>query len=418
MASHPTQALWPRMRRPLRVFVAAALLIRAPSVIAQSTAPLTGSPAGIEQALTAQEQLVRDLLRRLDAQEDVNAELRRRVAALEARLPSTAPTTPPEASGPESIDDTTVRLEERFDAMPRIKGYYDFEYAKDSARETFNGFRQHRVFLDVFKEYQKFRVMSEVEFESAALVSGGQTGLAEPERGKVSVEQTWAEYAQSDALTLRAGFILTPNYWNVNAYANVTASTRMPLIVRNIFPESFVGVMAYGIAYRDNLGIGYTAYVSNGQGVDFGERDDNSAKAVGGVLRFELPTRGVFETLKINATGYADTSAQGTRTRTWGLESQARRGPFELLFEFADRRAVEDGSGVYLQPSYRLTDKVTAFYRYDRLRTSLDGETQANTAGLHFRPITPISLKLEYFTSTQPGSRRVYGFASSFAVAF
>ena len=41
------------------------------------------------------------------------------------------------------------------------------------------------------------------------------------------------------------------------------------------------GVMAYGMKYRNNLGVGYTAYVSNGQGVDFGERDDNSAKAVG-----------------------------------------------------------------------------------------------------------------------------------------
>ena len=217
------------------------------------------------------------------------------------------------------VDEPTVRLEERLDAMPRINGYYDFEYSKDDAPDTFNGFRQHRVFLDFFKEYRKFRVMSEVEFESAALVSGGRTGLDEPERGKVSVEQTWAEYAHSDALTLRAGFILTPNYWNVNAYANVTASTRMPLIVRNLFPESFVGVMAYGTKYWDNLGVGYTAYVSNGQGVDLANSDDNGAKAVGGVLGFELPTRGVFKTLKINATGYADTPAEGKRTRTWGL---------------------------------------------------------------------------------------------------
>lgn len=405
------------MRRHLHWFVAAALLIRAPAVLAQSTA--AAAPAlEIVPALIAQEQLVRDLLKRLNAQDEVNAELRRRVAALEAQLSSIAPPTPTAAPGPASIDESTVRLEERLDALPRIKGYYDFEYSKQSAPDTFNSFRQHRVFLDFFKEYQKFRVMSEVEFESAALVAREEIAPTEAERGKVSVEQTWAEYTQSDALTLRAGFIMTPNYWNVNSYANVTASTRMPLIVRNIFPESFVGLMAYGTTYWDHLGVGYTAYVSNGQGVDFGERDDNSAKAVGGVFGFELPTRGVFDTLKISATGYADTPAQGARTRTWGLESQARRGPFELLFEFADRHADEDGRGAYLQPSYRLTDKLTAFYRYDRLRTALDGETQANTWGVHLRPITPVSLKFEFFTSAHPDSPLVYGLATSLAVAF
>jgi phosphate-selective porin len=126
----------------------------------------------------------------------------------------------------------------------------------------------------------------------------------------------------------------------------------------------------------------------------------------------------LFETLRINATGYVDTPAEGKDTRTWGLESQARRGPFELLFEFADRRAADNGRGAYLQPSYRLTDRWTLFYRYDRLSTTLDGETQANTAGVHLRPITPVSLKFEFFSSTHSATRRFYGLATSFAVAF
>jgi hypothetical protein len=404
----------PWLKTSICCLVAGAAWGFAPAVFAQTVSPSAGT------APSGQDPLIRDLQQRLQAQEAVNAELQRRVAALEALLPRVAadPPRPPAPPAAPPADEATVRLEERLDALPKIGGYYDFEYSKSNTPGTFSGFRQHRVFLDVFKEYQKFRVMSEVEFESAALVSGGVAGVAEPQRGKVSVEQTWAEYVRSEALTVRAGFILTPNYWNVNAYANVTVSTRPPLMVREIFPESFVGVMAYGTKYRDSLGVGYTAYVSNGQGTDFGEHDDNSAKGVGGVLRFELPTRGVFDTLKVSATGYADTSADGTRTRTWGAESQVRRGPFELLFEFGDRRAVEDGRGAYLQPSYRLTERVTGFYRYDWLRTGLDGGTQANTWGVDLRPIPPVSLKFEFFSATRPGTRRVYGLASSLAVAF
>lgn len=385
----------------------------APGVFAQemsATAP--SSPAQV----VAQEQLVRDLLQRLDAQDAANAELRRRVTALEALLPPSAPA-PPQAAAldPASAQEALVHLEERVDALPRINGFYDFEYFKEALPGTFNEFRQHHVFLDFSKEYRKFRVMSEVEFEYATHL-GGPPG--EPTRGELSVEQTWAEYVASNALTVRAGFILTPNYWNVNHYASVTTSTRQPLMVRNVFPESFVGIMAYGTKYSGDLGVGYTAYVSNGEGTQFGEHDDNSAKAVGGALKFDLPTRGLLDTITFNVTGYSDTPAHGKRTRTWGLESQARRGPFELLFEFAHRRAVEDRRGEYVQPSYRLTDKLMAFYRYDRLFTALEGETQANTWGINFLPAAPIRLKFEFFRSRPPGTRGFNGVASSLAVAF
>jgi hypothetical protein len=175
--------------------------------------------------------------------------------------------------------------------------------------------------------------------------------------------------------------------------------------------------MGYGTKYWGGLGVGYTAYVSNGEGPNSGAHAVASAKAVGGALKFDVPTRGVLDAFKFNVTGYADTPTQDTRTRTWGLESQARRGPFELLFEFARRRAVEDRSGAYVQPSYRLTDRLMAFYRYDRF-VALEGETQANTLGVNLRPIAPVSLKFECFRSTQPSTRSFNGFASSLAVAF
>jgi hypothetical protein len=392
------------------VFVAAAVLGIAPAALAQDA----GTAVSLQVPAAAQDQVIQELLRRLDAQDAVNAELRRRVVALEALLPSTAPPAPDLST----IQETGAHLEERLDALPRINGYYDFEYFKDGMPGSVNEFRQHHMFLDFSKEYQKFRVMSELEFEFATHMAAGPGASTDGDRGELSLEQTWAEYVASNELIVRAGFILTPTYWNVNHYANVTASTRMPLMVRTVFPESFVGVMGYGTKYLGNMGLGYTAYVSNGEGPQFGEHDDNSAKAIGGALKFDLPTRGALDSFKFNVTGYGDTPAHGTRTRTWGLESQARRGPFELLFEIARRRAVENRRGEYLQPSYRLTDRLMAFYRYDRLFTAADGETRANTWGVNVRPIPPVSLKFEFFRTNQRSTGGFNGIASSLAVAF
>src|SRR6185503_16370047 len=108
---------------------------------------------------------------------------------------------------------------------------------------------------------------------------------------------------------------------------------------------------------------------------NFGRHDNNSAKAVGGALTFDLPKHRLFDTLKLGVNGYVDTPANNLeRTRAWGLESQMRGGPVELLAEFARRRAVENRSGVYVQPSYRIGNRLRAFYRYDRLFVDPAGE--------------------------------------------
>jgi hypothetical protein len=388
------------------------------------------SVVNTERRLAAQEQLVEELLQRLDSLAAGNAALLQRLATLETAQKAGSVTTVSDAVSPNGseaqqpepgalapVEEQTARLEERLDALPKVVGYYDFEFSKEDRGGTFGEFRQHHLSLHFSKEYDKLRVFSEVEFEHAPHFAA-DTGTELESNGGIAVEQAWGEYLRSDAFTLRAGFMLTPNYLNVNHYPNTTASTRLPLMVRNVYPENFVGVMGFGSKYWGGFGLGYNAYVSNGEGRHFAEHDDNNGKGIGGALKFDLPTGGLFETLKFDVNGYADTPAHERTTRTWGLESQARRGPFELLFEFARRRAAENRTGAYLQPSYRLTDRLMAFYRYDRLFVAANGETQANTWGVNLRPISPVSLKFELFRTILPGAQRFNGIASSLAVAF
>ena len=100
------------------------------------------------------------------------------------------------------------------------------------------------------------------------------------------------------------------------------------------------------------------------------------------------------------------------------LESQVRKGPWEVLTEFAMRAAEEDRTGFYLQPSYRFNERWTTFYRYDLLNINGEGEKQEHTIGLNYRPITDISLKLEFFYSSQPQDEDFNGVAASVAIRF
>ena len=404
------------MKSILRILIASAVIGTPAGAFAQGGT--TSSSADLQRQVAVQEQLIRELLDRLDAQAAATAQLLQRLAALEARQ---APALLPDAADTEAGDVDEARdkaIEDRLDAMPKIQGYYDFEFIKEAQPGSFGSFRQHHLSLHLSKEREKFRVFSEIEFEYAPVVSGTDAGAPAVSRGTILVEEAWAEYVRSTWFAVRAGMVLTPNYWNVNHYPNVVHSTRRPLMVRQVFPESFAGVMAYGTKYWGSAGLGYDAYLGNGESGSFAKLDDNEAKAVGGAIKLNVVAGRLVDTVAVAIHGYTDSPAGTRRVRTWGIESQVHKGPFELLFEYARRSAKEDRSGFYVQPSYRLTEKVIAFYRHDRLRSFPAPDTRANTWGINTHPIAPVSFKFEFYRTTPLQQRAFNGIASSLAVAF
>ena len=411
------------------VVCGAVWLLCWPSPASAQPAPAAG--AGLvtpESAALDPAQLIRQLMLRIETQEAMNDALLKRVLALEASQSATPDgLPPPETTATRTTTEPTATVEQvaanvqmvgdRLDLLPALAGYYDVEYFDDDRRDSPREFRHHHLSLHVSKQIDKFRVFNEVEFEYGAKFEGTGVGPGDA-RGEIKVEQSWGEYTRSDLLTLRAGLILSPQAWNVAHYPNVVLSTSRPLMVRKVFPESFVGIMGYGTHYWGNVGVRYSAYVGNGDSAFFTKEDNNDSKSVGGLVAFDFPVTHLFDSVSVGLTGYADQPPSTRATRTWGLESTARRGPFQVLFEFATRSANEDRRGLYVQPSYRLTERLMAFYRYDFLRTDAAEPTRANTWGLNFRPTSPVSLKFEY-VRTQPSLRKPYnGLASSLAIAF
>jgi hypothetical protein len=389
-------------------------VLPASSTFAQEPGEITQ----LQSSLRTQQELNRKLLERLDALEAGQAALLSKLQAVETSIPDNGELHEEREAILDELRDEYFDLQDRLDSMPTITGYYDFEYFNDNRQDSPGEFRHHRLSVFVTKEWEQWRLFSEFEFEYGAKFEGvGGTDI-ENSRGEIKIEQSWGEYVHSNELTLRGGLILTPGYWNVNHYPNVVLTTRPPLMMRNVFRESFVGLMAYGTKYWDKFGVTYRGYVGNGQSPAFARRDDNEGKAVGGRVTLHLPTEEILDVFDVGLSAYHESPKDVDRTMTWGADLQLRKGPWEVLSEFAMRDAEEDRTGFYMQPSYRFNEKLAAFYRFDLLDIVHAGETREHTIGVNYRPIPDISLKLEYFHSYRSRDEDSSGVAASVAIRF
>lgn len=382
------------------------------------TAQTPDEAAQLREELAAQRALNQQLLQRLEALEAGQGALLEKVRLLEDRAPSEPGDAGESAETAGELRDAFFDVQETLDRAPTLGGYYDFDYFNDNRDDSPGEFRQHHLTLLVTKEFKKFRLFGEVEFEYGTKFEGAGGTELEEASGELKLEQAWAEYIHSDLLTLRGGKMHVPGYARIQQWPNLRLGTRNALMYDQVFPETFVGLKAYGTKYWDKFGVTYQGYVANGVSEFEAKEDTNENKAVGGLLTFHLPTNGLLDTFDVGVSGYMESPPDAARTQTWGLESQIRKGPWEVLTEFAMRSAEEDRTGLYVQPSYRFNEQWATFYRYDYLDVDLVGRRQEHTIGVNYRPITEISLKLEYFYSSPPQDEDFSGVGASVSVRF
>lgn len=409
-----------------RITLLFPLLVGAVNLRAQGE-PQQDEIAQLKAVVQAQQALNQKLLERVEALEVKQGALLERIKSVEESVPEDAESGEQRGGALESLRRDYADLQEKLDELPALNGYFDFEYLNDDRKNSPSEFRQRHLTLLVTKEYKSFRLFGEVEFEWGPVFEGEGGKELEEAAGEVKLEQAWAEWVHSDRLTLRVGKMYTPGYANVHQWPNLRHSSANPLLQKEgVFPETFVGVKAYGTRYWNQLGLTYQAYVANGVSEFSAKEDINENKAVGGQLTFHLPTGGLLDTWDVGLSGYMESPPDAERTRTWGVETQVRKGPWEVLAEFAMRKAEEDRSGFYLQPSYRINEQWTTFYRYDLLNTfrhdmfdiARKGEHQEHRLGVNYHPITNISLKLEYIYGRAPEDGNYNGAAASVAIKF
>lgn len=302
-----------------------------------------------------------------------------------------------QATDLDSLSHDVSDLKDLLESRVKINGYYSFEYFNDTRSNSPNTFSQHNFNLFIGRDWDQWRVLSEVEFEDGPTFEGA----APPDpattegTGAIKMEYAWFEYHHSDALKVRGGKFLLPQYWNVNHYPPVVLSTSRPLMVRRIYPMDLIGLMLYGQTYRGNGGVTYQVYTGNGNEPAAGH-DDNENKAVGGHLTLNLADFfGSINLLDLGGSFYLHDPDAPAGHDVSGADLQFKARRLELLAEYA-RDNGADKEGFYVQPAIRLFERWRMFYRYGYLHDAdIATPKYRHTAGLNWRPRPDVSLKLE-----------------------
>lgn len=321
-------------------------------------------------------------------------------------------------------------------------GYFDLEYEIDRDSESGGGgtFDQHH--FNIISSYvldAQFRVLGEIEWEHGFAQSGSE-GV-----GELKLERAWVEYRHTDAVKLRAGKYLLP-YGIYNLIHDATPtflSSSLPHAIygkyvnplgqkQRLYSKFGTGIQVLGTVFPRGWTVEYAAYLSNGQGAEPFENDDNADKAWGGRLIVEAPRTG----LRVGSSFYTELNGEAahTRQRSLAFDATWRKDRFELQGEAAfgwlqevDENVVPtDGyrhtMGAYAQVAYTVAERFTPFARlsaFDSGATDLEGDETHWVGGLNVSVTPRVYLKGEAHGVAFGGEAILPDmFIASIAVAF
>jgi hypothetical protein len=314
-----------------------------------------------------------------------------------------------------------------------IAGYFSFQTLKnDDLAQPFS-YRDYSGSLFLSKTWGRWRFHAELNADKAPGSDVDGIHLFRRSGGpSLDLDSGFVNYTVSDSLQIEAGFLFIPTYWREHRYQSTTLTVDDPLIDQSVFPTGFKGGMVHGDRYFGQGGITYMVYGGVDQEKEFLATEqavDTQGATVGGKLIVHLPSGQFFDTLDIGLHALRRYTSSD-RDDAYGTELIARKQRVEILAEFAhDSLDIVRGSrgyirqGFYIQPSYRITKKLFAVVRYDRIdhdsRFANESSQSRQSAGLTFRPIPSLSLKLEGDRyQTQAGQRAFYGISTGMVFFF
>lgn len=396
------------------------------SLVAILLLAVTGGTASAQQDEVAR--LRAELLK----QQEVIARLLEQVEALEKKQAAAATRIELEEEA-RTQQDSVSSLRDTLLGRVNLTGYYNFRYFADDSSAV-SAFQQHNLGVLMGKQLRRFNFFLELELQNVPHHRELPPAESEEEEGEeherekkenghvesvagedisgegqVAVENAWMEYNHNRFFNVRVGKQLSPQYWWQNHYPNLTFSTDLPISLRELFPPELVGVMVHGTAAKpvgtSEFGVGYRFYVANNQ-IEGAERTDRrDAKSWGGRVQFRLPTAGRLRRLDVAADVYKGHTAVADEDladdRVFGFDGQLEIDRFLLHGEYGRGRSLGSTRfGYYLQPAVRLHEDWLTFYRVERLESPrLRRAEIRHLAGINFRPLPQIALKLEYYRS-------------------
>src|SRR5580692_2008607 len=292
-----------------------------------------------------------------------------------------------------------------------VAGYLSFRYLNDDALDEHHFYSEYSGSLFLSKTIGRWRFHAEFNASNASEFDSEGIHLI-PRRDDLSVklDSGFVNYNARDWLQFQGGFLFIPTYWRTHRYQSTTLTVDEPLIDQTVFPTAFKGGMVHGDRYFGEGGFSYIVYGGVDQQSEFHENTQSiyieSARTAGGKLTLHVPSRHFFRTFDVAVQRLHRVGTDGRPDEIYGVELHLSRSRYEVLGEFAHASLdLVNGvrgyirQGYYIQPSYRITPRLFAVARYDRLdrdsRYADQNSVARQSAGLTYRPIPSISLKIE-----------------------
>lgn len=338
-----------------------------------------------------------------------------------------------------------------------LGGYFDTEFRIDHAGTQNDTFDQHRLVLQTEARVAgpvSFR--SEIEFEGGGVMTGTGNYLTS---NQILIEYAEAHVDLSEPVKLKLGSMLVPfGQFNEEHDSPLQEFTDRPLVARRVIPSTWndTGIGLYGSVHPGACTLSYDVALMNGFTERFSaidgsrnarasfRKDNNDNKTLVGRIGCNLDVD-FLDSLGFGVSGLLGKydNAGERDARMWGFDGRVRKGPFEVLGEYASLR-LEDGAtlttpvppgmeGWYVEGRWRFfpfpekwrgsrmlgtRSTFSLNLRYDSVDTDISGtavdfatrgdayrdDRSRWSFGLSFRPVVQSVFKVEYQWFPEPAS--------------
>lgn len=213
-----------------------------------------------------------------------------------------------------------------------------------------------------------------------------------------SIERLYGDYKFSDQLAVRFGKFITPiGYWNLQPINVLRETTSNPRYSREMFPKFVTGVDFYGFApFSESLS--YHFFVQGTTDLDDEYININTDQHLG----LSLEKR-VTESTHVGGSIGTFRDLSGSRTNYVQLNGKWAHNDFRIQAE-GMLNSVQPKVGpsaqvksAYLQGEYSFSPQHVGVARYEYLEDNrLPTRENIAVLGYSYRPVFPVSLKVEY----------------------
>lgn len=327
--------------------------------------------------------------------------------------------------GAESLDDRLERLEAKVDGLSgfqagavQIHGYGELHYNNLSGKGGASDKEEidfHRFVLFFGYEFNdRIRFQSEFELEHSLAGDG--------KPGEVELEQAYIDFDINDRHTARAGLFLVPvGFLNTTHEPPRFYGVERNPVEKNIIPTTWWeagaglhGTLGSGWRYEAAVHSGLNTSSNKSYAVRSGRQKVAEAKASDPAATVALSWTVPGVTLG-GAINYQSDITQGSDPdagEAWlgELHADLRRGPLGLRALYAEWQLDGGGAesmdadrqyGWYIEPSYRVTDAIGVFARFNEWDNQAGSGDSASRkqqwdAGVNWWPHNQVVVKADY----------------------